>query len=85
MKFVATRELRLNTPKILRQVRRGQTVIVTKRGKPQATIIRLTEDDIEDLVLSHPSLLTELGAARREYDRKGGVTLSEARKKLGLR
>jgi len=84
MKFITTRELRLETPKVLRRVGRGETVIVTNHGKPRATIIKLTEDDIEDLVLSHSSLLSELKTARREYDRKGGVTLSEARKKLGL-
>jgi prevent-host-death family protein len=82
MRFVSVRELRLETPKVLRSVSRGEKVIVTNRGKPQAAIIRLTEDDIEDLVLAHPSFLREIEAARREYEVKGGIPLERAQERL---
>lgn len=82
MKFVSVRELRLQTPKVLRRVSKGEKVIITNRGKPRAALIRLTEDDIDDVVLTHPSLLREIDAARREYEVKGGVRLEKARGKL---
>ncbi|MBI4483111.1 MAG: type II toxin-antitoxin system prevent-host-death family antitoxin [Acidobacteria bacterium] len=82
MKFVSVRELRLQTPKVLRRVSKGEKVIITNRGKPQAALVRLTEDDIDDVVLTHPSLLQEIDAARREYEAKGGVSLDDARRKL---
>lgn len=85
MKFVSLRELRLQTPRVLRMVSRGEKVVVTNRGKPQAALVRLTEDDIEDVVLTHPSFLNEIEAARREYEAKGGVPLAEARRKLRRR
>ena len=51
MKFVSVRELRIQTPEVLRRVAKGEKVIVTKHGKPQAALVKLTEDDIDDLVL----------------------------------
>ncbi len=50
VKFVTLRELRLQTPRVLRKVSRGEKVIITNRGKPQAALVRLTEDDIDDVV-----------------------------------
>jgi antitoxin (DNA-binding transcriptional repressor) of toxin-antitoxin stability system len=60
---------------VLRRVAKGEKVIITNRGKPQAALLKPTEDEIEDIVLTHPSLLHEIAAARREYDAKGGVPL----------
>ncbi|MBI4588587.1 MAG: type II toxin-antitoxin system prevent-host-death family antitoxin [Candidatus Rokubacteria bacterium] len=85
MKFVTVRELRLQTPRVLKKVSKGGKVIITNRGKPRAALVRLTEEDIEDLVLTHPSILLEVDAARREYEAKGGVSLEEARRKLKIR
>lgn len=85
MKFVSVRELRLETPLVLKRVSRGQKVIITNRGKPQAVLLKLTEDDIENLVLTHPSFLGEVEAARREYEAKGGIPIEEAREKLRRR
>jgi prevent-host-death family protein len=85
MKFVSVRELRLQTPKVLKRVAKGEKVIITKQGKPRAALIRLTEDEIEDVVLTHPSFLREIEAARREYDAKGGTSVEEARERLKRR
>ena len=82
MKFVSVRELRLQTPGVLRRVTKGEKIIITNRGKPQAVLLRLTEDEIEDVVFRHPSILRELEAARREYEAEGGVSLKEARNRL---
>jgi|KNS12BottometaT_FD_k123_127219_1 prevent-host-death family protein len=82
MKFVSVRELRIQTPDVLRRVAKGEKIIVTKRGKPQAALVKLTEDDIEDLVLTHPHFLEEIDAARQEYEEEGGVSLEQAKKVL---
>jgi prevent-host-death family protein len=85
VKFVTVRELRLQTPRVLSRVSRGQKVIITNRGKPQAALVRLTEDDIDDVVLTRPSFLREIQAARREHAAKGGVSLEEARRRIRRR
>jgi prevent-host-death family protein len=85
VKFVTVRELRVQTPRVLRRVSRGQKVIITNRGKPQAALVRLTEDDIDDVVLTRPSFLREIQAARREYAARGGVSLEEARRRIRRR
>lgn len=85
MKFVSAQELQTQTSTVLRRVAKGEKIIVTKRGKPQAALVKLTEDDIEDVILTHPSLLQEIATARQEYDDKGGVTLEKARELLRQR
>ena len=82
MKFVSVRELRIQTPDVLRRVAKGEKIIVTKRGKPQAALVKLTEDDIDALVLTHPHFLEEIDAARQEYKEEGGVSLGQANKLL---
>ena len=84
MTFVNVRELKLRTGDVLNRVAKGGWAIILRRGKPKAALIGLTEDDIEDVVLKSPGFLKTLRAAHAEYRRKGGVTLSEARKRLGL-
>ena len=84
MEFVNVRELKLHTSQVLGRVTNGGWAIILSRGKPKAAIVGLTEDEIEDVVLKHPAFLKELRAAHAEYRRKGGITLQEARKQLGL-
>ena len=84
MEFVNVRELKLHTARVLERVGKRGWAIILKRGKPKAAIIPLDEDDIEDVVLRSPEFLKELRAAHAEHRRKGGVTLQEARKQLGL-
>jgi len=84
MKFVNVRELRVQTPKVLRQIRNGEKVVVTNRGKPQAVMLHLTEDEIEDLAFRQPVFLKEIEEARKEHRKKGGIALKEARRRLGV-
>ena len=84
MDFVNVRDLKLHTGRVLNRLSRGGWAIVLRHGKPQAAIIRLTEDDIEDLVFKEPKFLRTLRAARAEYRRKGGMSLAEARRQLGV-
>ena len=49
MKFINLRELHVDTAKVLARVSRGEKLIVTNRGKPQAIIAAITSDDLERL------------------------------------
>ena len=53
MKVANTVELKNKTNKILRDVMKGQPVIITYRGKPAASLTPLTEDDLEDFVIEN--------------------------------
>ncbi len=84
MTFVNVRELKLHTGQVLKKVGRGGLVIAPSHGWPLAALIGLDADDIEDVVVKSPAFMKSLRAAHAEYRRKGGVTLQEARKHLGL-
>ena len=51
MKFIGVRELRNRTGEVLAAVRRGERIVLTRRGKPFAAVTSLQEDEIERLVL----------------------------------
>jgi methylated-DNA-[protein]-cysteine S-methyltransferase len=63
MKMVNTVELKNRTNALLRQVGRGEAVIVTRRGKPVAALTRLSDADLEDFVLRHTALVAADGGA----------------------
>ena len=84
MQFMSIRELRLHTPHVMESVRKGKKVVITNHGKPQAVLLHLTEDEIEDIAFRQPAFLKEIEQARKEYRRKGGISLARARKRLGL-
>ena len=84
LRFVNVRELHNQTPRVLERVRRGEKTIVTFRGKPTALVIRLTEDQIEDIVFTQSSFLKDLDAVEREAVRKGSLSTAEVRQRLSL-
>jgi len=85
MKFVAMRELRNNTSRLLDRLAR-EDVVLTRNGKPAAALVYLDEDLLEDFMLStHPKLLAELKAARLEYAKKGGIDHKAMKKKISSR
>lgn len=71
MKVANTVELKNKTNELLRQVMKGEAVIITYRGKPAASITALSEDDLEDFVLEHSPKIRKL-IAEAEADRKAG-------------
>lgn len=85
LKFINIHELHARTPQAIHQVERGAKIVVTKRGKPKALLLPLSEEEIEDLVLRSPSFLKGLKAVEREARKKGWRSLAEVRKELGLR
>ena len=67
MPFVNVRDLHDRTAEILREVKNGNPVFVTRYGKPIAVIRDLAEDDLEGLVmLSDPKLRKGLDEARAD-------------------
>jgi len=73
MRFVALRELKINPSGVIDRLSK-EDVVVTRRGKPAAALLRLDEDLLEEFVLAHrPTLAAEADAARREYMKKGGI------------
>ena len=84
MEFLNIRELRHDTPSVLKRVQHGEKIVITNHGKPQAILLQLSEDEIEDLVFKQPEFLKEIEASRAEHRKKGGISLSSAKKKLGL-
>jgi len=50
MKFIAMRELRNNTSKLLDQLAK-EDIVVTRNGKPAAALLYLDEDLLEDFIL----------------------------------
>ena len=67
MPFVNVRELHDRTAEILREVKNGNPIFVTRYGKPIAVIRDLAEDDLEGLVmLADPKLREGLEEARAD-------------------
>ena len=53
MRFANTVELKNKTNAILREVMKGNPVVITYRGKPAASLTPLREEDLEDFVLEN--------------------------------
>ena len=75
MKVANTVELKNKTNELLRDVVKGEPVIITYRGKPAASLTALTEDDLEDFILENsPSIRKKI--AKAEADIRAGRTVS---------
>jgi len=71
MKMVNTVELKNHANQLLRRVRRGQPVVVTRRGKPTAALIPLDENGVEELVFEYSPLFRRL-IAEADADVRAG-------------
>ena len=75
MKVANTVELKNKTNELLRGVMKGDPLTITYRGKPAASILPLTEDDLEDFVIENsPSIKKKI--ARADADVKAGRIIS---------
>ena len=75
MKVANTVELKNKTNELLRDVVKGEPVIITYRGKPAASLTALTEDDLEDFILENsPSIRKKI--AKAEEDIRAGKIVS---------
>jgi prevent-host-death family protein len=84
MRFASTAELKNRTNRLLRDVEKGQVLVVTRRGKPVAAVQACSEDEIEDLVLETDSRI-RASIERAEQDIAAGRGLSLSRYKARRR
>ena len=77
MKMINTAELKNHTNEILRQVHRGHPVAVTRRGKPYAAVIPLTEEGLEDFLFEQSPRLRRLIAEAETDVQKGKLVTWE--------
>ena len=70
-----TVELKNKTNKLLKEVMKGNPLIITYRGKPAASILPLSEDDLEDFVIENsPSIRKKI--LKAEKDLRAGRVVS---------
>jgi prevent-host-death family protein len=85
MKVINSRELNINTAKVLKRARRND-LIVTVKGKPVALIQAFSEDDLEDYVLTK-LIEKRLKENAKNYRFEDAVSLNsmikEAERELG--
>ena len=83
MKFATVRMLKNKTSAMLRLASSGKDVLITSHGRPVAILQGMSEDDLEDYVLSHhPGLRKSIEDAWRHYQKHGGTPLKDVMKKL---
>ena len=65
---------------------RNEPVVVTRRGRPVAALMPLSEEDWEDLVVgTHPAFVRFMRRSRARYKPGTGVPLEEIRRKHGIK
>jgi prevent-host-death family protein len=57
MKFVSISELKNETSDVVHQVERGGSIIVVRHGKPCAAVIRITGDDLDQLLFEDSAIV----------------------------
>lgn len=75
MKVANTVDLKNKTNQLLREVMKGNPLIITYRGKPAASMLPLNESDLEDFIIENsPSIRRKISKA--EEDVKAGRVVS---------
>jgi len=78
MKFVSITELKNETSEVVRQVQNGRSIVVVRHGKPCAAVVRLSEQDIDQLLFEDSTVVKRAVAeALDDIKRKRYVTLSD--------
>ena len=77
MRVTNTVGLKNKTNEILRDVMKGNPVIITYRGKPAASLTPLSEDDLEDFILEHSPKIRRMIAQAEKDIQEGSVTSLE--------
>ena len=78
MKVTNTVGLKNKTNQILRDVMKGNPVIITYRGKPAASLTPLSEDDLEDFVLENsPAVRRMIAEAQKDIQQGKVVSLEQ--------
>ncbi len=78
MKFVSVSELKNDTSEILRDAQRRGSVVVMRHGKPCAAVIRISEEDIDQLLFEEsPMVKRAVEEALEDFKHKRYVTLKD--------
>lgn len=78
MKFVNVTELKNGASDIVRQVERGRSVVVTRHGKPCAAVIRISADELDQLLFEEsPLVKAAVEEALDDLRHKRAVTLKD--------
>ncbi len=78
MRVANTVELKNKTNELLREVMKGNPLIITFRGKPAASILPLSEDDLEDFIIEHsPSIRRKIAQAQKDLRMGRVISLDE--------
>lgn len=65
------------------ELSKREDIVVTKNGRPAAILHAVTDEDIEDYLFeSDPRFIARIEALRREFQGRGGTSLSDVRKEL---
>src|ERR1700674_1456236 len=84
MKVVPVEQADLTFPELAERAKAGP-VILTRKGKPLASIKDLSGSDWESISLANnPRFLALIEESRRSYREEGGIPLDEVRQELGL-
>ncbi|MGH7207681.1 MAG: type II toxin-antitoxin system Phd/YefM family antitoxin [Nitrospiraceae bacterium] len=73
MKVANTVDLKNKTNKLLREVMKGEPIIITYRGKPAASLLPLNEEGLEDFILENSPRIRKLVALAEKARRAGAV------------
>ncbi len=68
-----------------RRLKKTNPMVLTERGRPVAALVAIEDADWETVALStSPRFLALIQRSRQRQKREGGVSASEARRRLGL-
>jgi len=83
MRFANTVELKNKTNKLLREVMKGDPIIITYRGKPAAALAPLAENDVEDFIWENsPRIRKMIAEAEKDIQQGKLVALADYITKL---
>ena len=84
MKVVPLNEVKNRFSAYLKLSKR-EDIVVTKNGHAAAVLHGVTDEDLEDYLFeSDPRFIARIEALREQYRKRGGTTIEEIRKDLGL-
>jgi hypothetical protein len=84
VKTIEIEQTELTVPELAALAKKGP-IILTRRGKPLASVKDLSGKDWDAVSLANnPRFLDLIAISRSSFQKEGGLTIDEVRKELGL-
>jgi antitoxin (DNA-binding transcriptional repressor) of toxin-antitoxin stability system len=84
MRTVEISEAAVSLPKYGRR-KRGETWVLTRRGRPVAAVVPLDDEDYFSMRLARdPRFIALIERSRASYKATGGISLAEMRRQYGV-